>query len=358
MPSNVSLEFAQAQKKYDAAVTPEQKLTALLEMKSTAPTHKGAENLRAEVNRKIAALKSSMERQRTQQAKKGSAPNMYVKKDGVGQVAIIGPPNSGKSWLLNKLVGMKVVEEAPYPFSTIKPEPGMMDYYGGRIQLVEIPAIVEGSSEGKAQGREILGMVRNADAIIVVSPKYDEKMVVNELLKSHIILNKERPKIIVKHSEFQGIQISGKNYLNFPVEQLEGYLKSVGFANSSVIISGNITSLTDVSQALDERTIYKKAISFDSREITDHQLLDLRDRIFLLLDKILIYTKKPGREAEMNQPLSLPKGSTVEALAKHLHKDFARKLKFAKVWGSTKFPGQRVGPDYILKNKDIVEISI
>ena len=78
----------------------------------------------------------------------------------------------------------------------------------------------------------------------------------------------------------------------------------------------------------------------------------------MMLDTLLVYTKKPGQDAEMEQPLSLPKGATVQDLAFHLHKDFARKLKFAKVWGSTKFPGQRVGPDYVLKNKDVVEISI
>jgi uncharacterized protein len=358
MPTNVSIEFANAQKKYDIAQTPEQKLTALLEMKSTAPHHKGCETLRAEINRKIAALKSNVERQKTQQSKRGASQNVYVKKDGVGQIAIVGPPNSGKSWLLNKLVGMKVVEEAIYPFSTIKPEPGMMDYCGGKIQLVEIPAIVEGSSEGKAQGKELLAMIRNADAILIVASKNDENIIINELLNSHIILNKEKPRIIVKHSEFCGIQISGKHYIQFPIEQLEGYLKSIGFANSNIIVSGPINNLTEVSQVLDERTIYKKAIIIDTRNITDHQLLDLKDKIFLMLNKILIYTKKPGREAEMNEPLALPKDSSINDLAMHLHKDFAKKIKFAKVWGSTKFPGQRVGPEYILQNKDIIEISI
>ena len=358
MPSNVSFEFERAQIKYEQANSPEAKLTALMEMKSTAPAHKGAEKLRAEINHKIAALKASIERQKSQQAKRGSAPNIYVKKDGVGQIAIVGPPNTGKSWLLNKLVGRKVVEEASYPFTTKKPEPGMMDYGGGHIQLVEIPAMVKGSADGKAQGKELISMVRNADAIIIVGSKEEEKMIAAELGKGHIILNRKRPKIDVKHSDFQGIQISGKEYLKFPMPQLEGYLKSIGFANSSVIVSGPVNSLTEVSQALDDRTMYKKSLTVDTRKVTEHQLLDLRDKIFLLLDRILVYTKKPGREAEMDEPLALEKGATISDLARSLHKDFAKKLRFAKVWGSTKFPGQRVGPDYELHNKDIVEISI
>jgi uncharacterized protein len=358
MPSNVSLEFAEAQKKYNKATTDEEKLVALQEMKSTAPHHKGAENLRAEINRKLSALKASMERQKTQKAKKGSAPSMYVKKDGIGQIAILGLPNTGKSWLLNKLVGKEIAEVTNYPFSTYKPEPGMMDYEGGKLQIVELPAIIEGSAKGKSNGREIISLARNADALIIVGNKDEQKIVEKELEKSKIFINKTRPKIKVSPSNFSGIQISGKKYLRFPEEQLIGYLKNTGHANANVIISGQINSLTEVSEALNTSIVYRKTLFINAREVTEHSLVDLRDKLFLLLDKILVYTKKPGKEVEKEDPMAMKKGSTLEDMAQHLHKDFANKLKFAKVWGSTKFPGQRVGPDYELKNKDVVEINI
>ncbi len=358
MPSNVSFEFAQAQKNYYAAETDEARLTALLEMKSTAPSHKGAENLRSEINRKIASLKSSLERQKSQQSKKGSAPTMFVKKEGIGQISIIGEPNTGKSWLLNKLVGKKVVDEEPYEFSTFKPEPGMMLYEGGLIQLVELPAIINGSSLGKAQGKEVISLARNSDALIILGNNEQQEIIKKELINSKIYLNKTRPPIIVKSSSFRGIQISGKEFLNFPVEQLIGYLKNIGFANSSVIISGKINSIGDVSEALNNSIVYKKALFINCRDLTEHKLSDLKDQIFLMLDKILVYTKKPGKEVDLVDPLALPKGATLQDLAEHLHKDFAKKLKFAKLWGSTKFPGQRIGPDHELKNKDIVEINI
>jgi len=358
MPSNVSFEFAAAQQKYDAAVTDEEKLAGLLEMKSTAPTHKGAENLRAEINRKIASLKSKVERSKSTSTKKGSAPSMYVKKDGIGQVAILGMPNTGKSWLLNNLVGKKLTEEANYEFTTYGPVPGMMLYEGGVLQLVELPAIVYGSAKGKVQGKEIISLARNSDAFIILGNEEQRNVVVEELKEAKIYLNKSRPPIIVKSSSFSGIQISGKEYLAFPVEQLIGYLKNTGYANSSVIISGKINSLDEVVEALNVSIVYKKVLFLDAKQITPHLLVDLKDQIFLLLDKVLVYTKKPGKDVEMVDPMALPKGSTLEDLAQHLHKDFAKKLKFAKVWGSTKFPGQRVGPDFELKNKDVVEISI
>jgi uncharacterized protein len=360
MATNVSIEYANAEKKYHDAKTPEDKLTALLEMKSTVPSHKGCEAMRYEITKKIAELKSSIERQKNVATKKGaSSASMYIKKEGVGQVVLIGGPNVGKSFILNKLVGKDIAQVTPYPFATIEPVPAMMNYDGASVQLVELPAIIEGSSEGKAQGKEIIGMVRNADAIVIVAPTLAEgKVIVEELTKSFIFVNKTKPPIDVKSSTFPGIQISGKEYLKFSVEQLEQYLKNTGYSNSSVIITGTINSLSEVAQALNEKIVYKKAIAINSWDYSEHKAVDWKCQIFLLLDSILVYTKKPSQTLEQKEPLSLPKGATVLDIAKHLHKDLASKLKFARVWGSTKFEGQRVGPEYELKNKDVVEINI
>ncbi len=360
MPSNASIEYGVAQKKYYEAKTPEEKLVALLEMKSHAPTHKGAENLRYDLTKKIAELKSELEKQKAHAAKKGgSAPSMYIQKDGTGQIVIVGMPNSGKSWLLNKIVGKEVAQVTPYPFATKEPAPGMFVYDGAMIQLVELPALIEGSSEGKAGGREIIGVIRNADGIIfTINSPEDRKILVEELAKSYIYVNKTRPPISVKVSSFPGIQMSGKEHLAFPAEQLEQYLKNSGFNNAQVLVSGKINSLNEVSEAMNEKICYKKALFVNPYDITDHLLVNLKDAIFLMLDKILVYTKRPGHDADMNEPLALPKGSTVLDVAQVLHKDFAKNLKFAKVWGSAKFEGQRVGPEYVLKNKDIVEIAV
>jgi small GTP-binding protein len=347
-------------KKYYAAKTPEEKLAALLEMQSEMPKHKGAEKLRADLNRKVAEQKSEIERSRAVAAKKGSASSsMYIKKDGVGQIVIIGFPNSGKSSLLNKLVGKKVAEVTPYPFATKEPVPAMFEYDHGLIQLVELPALVEGSSEGKAQGREIIGIVRNADAVLVCSNSVEQKKsLVLELEKAMVFLNKEKPPILVKVSSFPGIQVSGKEFLSFPVEKLEKFLKNSGYSNAQVIVSGKINSLSEVAESMNQKISYKKAVFVNPFEVTEHSLVDLKDQLFLLLDKILVFTKKPSQDADLSAPLSLSKGSTVHDLAKSLHKDFAKHLKFARVWGSTKFPGQRVGPEYELKNKDVVEIAV
>lgn len=362
MVSNISVEYAYALKKYEEAKTPEDRLAALLEMQTHVPKHKGAENMRADLNRKVSEAKVELEKLKASSAKKssgGASSALYVKKDGIGQVVIIGPPNVGKSFVLNKLVGKDIAKVSPYPFTTTVSTPAMMNYDGALIQLVELPALIEGSSEGKAQGKEIIGMIRNADAVVIVATNIEEgKVIIEELKKSFVYLNKIRPPIDVKVSEFVGIQLSGKEFLKFPVEQLEQYLKNTGYSNSSVIITGVINSINEVSEALNEKIVYKRAIALNSYDYSEHKVVDWKSQIFILLNKVLVYTKKPGQSAEEKEPIALDKGATISDLANNLHKDFGKNLKFAKVWGSTKFPGQRVGPEYELKNKDIVEISI
>ncbi|MFA5126264.1 MAG: GTPase [archaeon] len=360
MATNASIGYGAAQNKFYAAKTPEEKLAALLEMQSEAPKHKGAERLRYDLNKKVAEFRNELEKSKAQASKHGAgSASMFVKKEGTGQIVIVGLPNSGKSWLLNKIVGKEITQVTPYPFATKEPTPGMFEYDGAPIQIVELPALIEGSSEGKAQGREIIGIIRNADAVLfIITSEEDKKILIDELAKSYVYINKVRPPILVKVSNFPGIQISGKEFLGFPAIQLEQYLKNSGYTNSQVIVSGKINSLGEVAEAMNEKICYKKAVFINPYSVTDHLLVDLKDQLFLLLDKMLVFTKRPGHEADMSDPLSLPKNSTVFDVAKVLHKDFAKNLKFAKVWGSTKFPGQRVGPEYVLKNKDIVEIAV
>lgn len=361
MPANVTPEFAKAQRKYEDASTDQDKLIALQEMKSLAPRHKGGENLRKEINKKIAALRSTLERKKTQTTKKGSVPSINVKKEGIGQIAVIGVANSGKSWLINQLAGTKI-EEGKYPFTTQKPEVGMMEYEGAKIQLVEVPAIIEGSSKGKFNGLQILSIIRNADAILIcANNKEEEKIVEKELHEAKIYINRKKPKIEIAPSKFKGINISGKQYLNIPEEQIEGFLKSMGKPNSTIIINEEINNLEIIGEVLDEKIEYRNHTTINTKKINinnEKEMKKIKNEIFEMLEKILVYTKKPGGEVEYKQPLALKIGSTIEDVAEHLHKDFLKNLKFVRVWGSTKFPGQRVQKEYELKNKDIIEINM
>ncbi|MFH1544888.1 MAG: GTPase [archaeon] len=379
MPANVSIDFIKAQEKFENAKTDSEKLAALIEMKSKAPKHKGGENLRAELSKKLAQLKSKMERQRKSPAKKGSAPSLHVKKEGIGQAILVGMPNSGKSFLLNKLTNVNV-EVRDYPFTTTKPEVGMMNYNEAGVQVVEAPAIIEGSAKGKANGTQILSVVRNSDAIVFVLEdgvaEEQLRILLNELNKVNVKVSESKPLIDVKVSEFPGINISGEKFLKVKREELIDFLKGLGYFKANVILN-EATTLEKVAEVLDARIVYKKSLIIltkwkekkknrkfrnlnnkvmDFVYLEEDNLDELKEKIFLLLDRILIFTKKPGEEVDFSEPMVLDKGSTVEGVARKLHKDFARNLKFVKVWGSSKFPGQRVSKKYELKNNDVIEI--
>jgi len=381
MTTNVSVEYSKAQSRYEEAKSNEEKLIALQEMHSTAPSHKGAEKMRAEITRKIALLKRDIEKSKEQQKKTAGGASVGVKKEGIGQIVLVGMPNTGKSSLLKALTGVDV-EIAPYPFTTKNPEVGMLNFNGAKIQLVEVPAIIEGSAEGKANGIQLLSIIRNSDAIVFVlnaaNAQYEFDVLKKEFSKANILLNRSKPKIEIKSSPFKGITIARKDLLKVKEETFIEFLKNMGLHNVSVIL-GEETDLEKTSEALNEKLVYKKCIivlneffgktdekqkELLKKEAPLKEILLLNDTLklffegdlFNLLGKILIYTKKPGESAEKSEPLVLEKSSTTEDVAKVLHKDFAAKLKYAKVWGSTKFPGQMVAKDYELQNEDIVEI--
>ena len=358
MPVNPGFEYVVAEERYHKARTPSEKLSCLIEMLRTVPKHKGTEKIRAEFTHKIALLRREIEKQKEVQSKRGSGATIAVKKEGIGQVVLVGMPNSGKSTLLNMLTDAKA-EVAPYPFTTKKPEVGMLDYKGAKIQLVEVPALIEGSSEGKASGAQALSIIRNADAIIFVLSSAENadaelKILQNELEKANIKANKSRPNIKIRQSEFKGITISGKKFLKIKEGELSDFLKGIGIHNASIVLN-EPTTIDRIAEVLDDRIIYKRALNIiiekDAKNIDE-----LKRSIFALLNKILIYTKKPGVQADLNEPLIASKGASIEEIAKTLHKGLAQKFKYAKVWGSTKFPGQRVSRNYRPRDFDIIEI--
>ena len=373
MPVNAGYEYGNAVRKFEEARTDMEKLAALQEMSQTVPKHKGTENLRKEISRKIAKLKNDMDKQKIQAKKSGKGSSINIKKEGIGQIVLIGLPNSGKSFVLKKLTNVDV-EVSDYAFTTTKPVQGMLDFKGAKIQLVECPAIIEGSSEGKANGTQILSIIRNADGIIIVlnSSNAEKEFLTirKELEKVDIKLNDAKPKIEITPSKFSGISIDGKKFLKIPEEQLKGFLKSLGMFNVNVILRQN-TTLKEVAQVMDERIAYRKALiivnnisekksftlkPFKVFEFNEQNLQKITEELFALLDKVLVYTKKPGEEAVYDEPLVLDKGATVADVAKKLHKDFAQNLKYVRVWGSSKFSGQRVSKNYQLHNGDLIEI--
>ncbi len=183
MPTNVTVEYTKAEREYQQASTSVEKLRTLEIMLREVPKHKGTETLRMEIKTKISKLKEKLKKER-EQKKKGFS--LAVKKEGAAQVVLIGTPNSGKSTLLNQLTGTKV-GVADYPFTTTKPEIGMMDVDGIKVQIIEIPAITENLEETE-QGPTFLGIIRTADLMVWLYNDAKEKKLLKKELADIKIL--------------------------------------------------------------------------------------------------------------------------------------------------------------------------
>ena len=307
MPTNAGVGYSLALVEYNKAKSNEEKIRALEKVYAAAPKHKSAEKLLQEIKTKISKLKDKVEKERS---KKAGGFSLSIKKEGVAQVALVGLPNSGKSYILNKLTAAKV-EIAEYQFTTKMPEIGVMDYNGVKIQIVEVPAIFEGFMDSD-KGPSFLAIARSADLIVVVIDgnsdcEKDLEIIENEFLNGFITLKK------IKQNNIQG-----------------------EIKNCLVIVN--------------------KVMKNFKCPYPVCWVDDLKQGVWNMLNLIYVQTKMPGKKPDW-PPVALKFGSTVEGLAEIVHKDFLKSFKYARIWGkSVKHDGSTVGLDHILKEGDIVEI--
>ncbi len=383
LPANATPEYNKAEERYQQARTLEEKIKSTEEVIRLAPKHKGAEKLLKTLKRRLSKLRMELEKKQEKRVGRGGGPSFAVKKEGAFQIALVGLPNSGKSKLLERLTGARP-EVADYPFTTTVPIPGMLQFEDAQIQLVEIPAIDEGSSTGRGLGAQPLSVARNADAIaLAIDTSVDQvrqaKILIGELDASGIKLNRKAPKINTQHRFSGGIEIKGAEMIKGGEAEIKHILQDHSIHNAIVTIEEPVT-IDDFKDILQESTVYlrgfivltKLDITKDLEGLerlksefgdefkilhTSEQVDNLKRKIYEKLDLIRIYTKRSD-EQPAKRPLVLPRGSTVFDIAHSVHRDFKERLKFAKVWGSAKFPGQQVPRNYVLGDKDVVELHI
>ncbi len=327
MPANLPPQYHAAEEAFRKASTVEQKIEALQEMLTMIPKHKGTEKLQGDLKRRLSKL-----REEGQKKGKASHYNPFaVEKQGAGQVALLGYPNTGKSSLLTALTRAKA-KVGQYPYTTAVPLAGMMPYENILIQLIDTPPI---SSEGAPPG--LLNVVREADMLVLTidasSPDCLEQL---EGTFSFLVSKK----IIEYHSS--GAPSNNEKGLSTP------YLI--------------VLTKMDLKESSDNLTILqelKPDIHFLTLSARQEQGFNtLKDKIYQELRIVRVYTKAPNKQPDLDTPFVLKKGSTVLDLAYSIHRDFPEKLKNARVWGSAKFDGQTVSREHELEDGDIVELNV
>ncbi len=321
MPANLSPEFKKAEEKFRAAVSPEEKLLCLEEMLQTIPKHKGTEKMQADIKSRIARLRKELSSGAKGGARRGDW--FHVEKQGAGQAVVFGSPNCGKSALVRELTGLPA-EVAAYPYTTVVPAAGMMPFEDIQIQLVDTPPV---SPDSPAW---LFHIMRTADVLLWLLDLADDNLLetteqIQALLRNARIAFAPEPELTFKPT----IRVGTK---------------------------------ADDSQALDRLAILREFIGdvpvITTSVETKTGLEELKRRMFQTLGIIRVYTKKPGKPADMDDPVILKSGSTVVDAAYHLHKDFAAGLQFARLWNRHGYDGQRVERAHVLADKDIVEFHV
>jgi ribosome-interacting GTPase 1 len=329
MPANLTPQYREAEERYRQAKNPPDKIRALEEMLAIIPKHKGTEKLQADLKRRISKLKAEQERRPATKR----TTTIYVEQEGIGQVVLVGPPNVGKSSLLRRLTNAKP-EVADYPFTPRRPLPGMVEFENVKIQLVDLPPVAPELTEGW-----VFGIIRNADLLLWVVDLGAEDLL-EQMEELEKFLN--QVKIFL-------VGLKGKG---------EG--KESGQVAKRTMLVGNKADGVFAAEQLEIlQELYRDRFPLLAvSTVTGSGLEELPRRLYEALEVIRVYTKAPGKAPDLSHPVVLPKGSTLLDAAETIHKDFAEKLKFARVWGAGKFEGQRVQRDYIVQEGDVIEFHI
>jgi ribosome-interacting GTPase 1 len=330
MPANLTAQYLKAEEAYRRATTLEEELKCLQVMLQEIPKHKGTDHLQAQLKAKIAKAK------RDQQAEKRvgkRSRGVRIPRQGAGTAVLLGGPNAGKSQLLASLT-RATPEVADYPFSTRTPAPGMMPWQDVTVQLIDTPPITADYLEAY-----MYGVIRSADlALLIVDLGSDSGV--------------EQCQEVVDRLSQTKTRLAGQSYLSE---------EDVGLSYTRTFLVPNKIDLPEAAERLE---LLRELCPLDFPEYVISAkhgtgLEEFRDAIYRAMDVVRVYSKLPSaKEADRDRPFTVRRGSTLLDMAGQVHKDYVEGLKFARVWGTAVHDGTVVKGDYVLNDKDVVELHL
>jgi uncharacterized protein len=328
MTTNLSPEYKDAEQAFRAAKDPAERLSWLERMLATIPKHKGTEKMQADLKRRISKLKEGQE---VSGSKKGFS--VRVEAEGAAQVALIGSPNVGKSALVEVTTNARV-EVADFPFSTREPVPAMLHFENLQFQLVDLPPVSREHMESF-----VPEIIRNADCALwlIDASVQDVQRWVDETVSALI---EKKVDLVGSHAQGGGRQD--------PVRKLPTLILA-----SKMDVKGAQTGLDWLRQRF-EPAFGLHPVS----AMADNDFSWLGKALFDLNQLLRAYSKPPGKEPDPSLPFVMHRGDRLIDFATRVHKDFAAKLKYARVWGKGKFDGQRISANQELTDGDVIELHL
>lgn len=340
------------------------------------PYHKATEHYIGKLRAKLAKLKDQVAER--QGKKGGGGQGFAVKQQGDATIVLVGFPSVGKSTLLNKLTNARS-RVAPYEFTTVTVIPGMMEYKGARLQILDVPGLVAGAASGRGRGREVLSVIRGADILLLLaqadSQEGEFERIEDELYKNGVRINKRAPGVSVKKTERGGIEVRSSTKQEFDLGTVKEVAKEFGFSNAEVALQEKL-SLDEVIDAFAKNRVYIPVIyvinkidlrkssganlrhsrgGFETppRDEKEEQIqisaqeglgLDkLQEVIWEKLGLVRVFLRRPDRIIDYSKPVIMRQGQTLSDVLLKIGSDFAQNKASAKIWGpGAKYPGQEV----------------
>ncbi|TCD67675.1 hypothetical protein EIP91_012041 [Steccherinum ochraceum] len=316
----------------------------------------------------------------------GGGLGFDVARTGIASVGFVGFPSVGKSTLMSKLTGTHS-ETSEIDFTTLTTVPGTVKVHGAPIQILDLPGIIEGANDGRGRGRQVIAVARTCNLIFIVldvlKPLGDKKIIEGELEGFGIRINKKPPNITVRKKERGGIAITNTVPLtNIDHDEIKAVLSEYKLNNCDVAIRQPGATADDLVDVIEGNRVYVPVIyvlnKIDAISIEELDLLykipmsvpvssrewmnidELIDKMWETLNLVRVYTKPRGLAPDYSSPVVLKRGKcTVGDFCNAIHKEIAKQLKYAIVWGASAkhARGQKVGLDHVLEDEDVVHIA-